>query len=48
MWIVGPLMGPGLYRLVHPLPFFLTAAIVLAAAAFVHLRLRPRAPGQRV
>ncbi len=38
-WIVGPLMGPGLYRLIPELPFLLTAACVLAAAIPILARL---------
>ncbi len=39
-WIVGPLIGPGLYRLMPELPFLLTALMVASAAAYVLLRVR--------
>ena len=39
-WIVGPLLGPGLYRLMPELPFLLTALMVASAAAYVLLRVR--------
>jgi MFS family permease len=38
-WIVGPLMGPGLYRVMPELPFVLTAMLVTTAAAPILLRL---------
>lgn len=38
-WIVGPLMGPGLYRLMPELPFLLTAVCVLGAAVPIIFRL---------
>lgn len=38
-WIVGPLMGPGLYRLLPELPFVLTALCVMGAALPVMFRL---------
>jgi MFS family permease len=47
-WIVGPLMGPGLYRLMPELPFLLTAACVLAAALpILHRLLKLRMLRQR-
>ena len=39
-WIVGPLLGPVLYRLAPSLPFVSTAACVAAVAMFAWLRLR--------
>ena len=39
-WIVGPLLGPGLYRFVPALPFLLTAAIVAAVSVFVFVSMR--------
>ena len=39
-WIVGPLIGPGLYRVAPALPFVLTAVCVLVAAIYVLLRVR--------
>ncbi len=39
-WIVGPLLGPGLYRLMPELPFLLTALMVGAVAVQVLLRVR--------
>jgi len=38
-WIVGPLIGPGLYRVMPELPFVLTAALVTSAAVPVLVRL---------
>jgi MFS family permease len=43
-WIVGPLLGPGLYQLAAPLPFLVSAALIAAVAihsSFV-LRQAPR------
>jgi MFS family permease len=39
-WIVGPLLGPGLYQIAQPLPFLVAAALIAAVAshAFVTLR----------
>jgi MFS family permease len=39
-WIVGPLMGPGLYRVMPELPFVLTAVLVMTAAVPVIFRLQ--------
>jgi len=39
-WIVGPLLGPGLYRVMPELPFLLTALLVAAAAVPVVFRLQ--------
>jgi len=38
-WIVGPLLGPGLYRLQPELPFLLTAVFVMGAAVPIIRRL---------
>jgi MFS family permease len=38
-WVVGPLLGPGLYRVMPELPFVVTAVLVLAAAAPIVVRL---------
>jgi MFS family permease len=37
-WVVGPLIGPGLYRVMPELPFAMTAILVLSAAAPIVLR----------
>ena len=43
-WIVGPLLGPVLYRMAPSLPFVSTAACVAAVTVFALLKLRrPRA-----
>jgi len=34
-WIVGPLLGPGLYQLSAPLPFLVSAAVIAAIATRV-------------
>ena len=39
-WIIGPLMGPGLYRVMPELPFLLTAVLVAGAAGAVIYRVR--------
>ena len=39
-WIVGPLLGPVLYRLAPSLPFVSTAACVAAVSLFAWLKLR--------
>ncbi|MGA1675913.1 MAG: MFS transporter [Pseudomonadales bacterium] len=38
-WIVGPLLGPGLYRLAPVLPFLLTAGVLVGAILPVWIRL---------
>jgi len=39
-WIIGPLLGPGLYQVAAPLPFLVAAALIAAVAvhAFVSRR----------
>lgn len=43
-WIVGPLLGPGLYQVAAPLPFLISAAMIAAIAVHAwrhHQRTRP-------
>jgi hypothetical protein len=44
-YIAGPTIGVGLYAIWMPLPFILTALVMLALAIWVKARLRPSAPG---
>ena len=39
-WIVGPLLGPGLYQISAPLPFLVSAALIAAVAAHAAYRVR--------
>jgi MFS family permease len=39
-WIVGPLLGPGLYQLAPALPFLVSAALIAAVAAHAAFTLR--------
>jgi MFS family permease len=43
-YIAGPALGVGLYGVWMPLPFVLTAALMLALTVWTKLRLRPSAP----
>jgi MFS family permease len=45
-YIAGPALGVALYSIWMPLPFILTAAVMLGLAFWVKLRLRPSAPAE--
>jgi MFS family permease len=48
-WIVGPLLGPGLYQIAAPLPFLVSAAMIIGVAGDAWSRHRQRArPGSVV